>query len=110
MRLSEVTYGAAISACEKGAQWEKALELLNAMASSGLRRNAIVYSAAISACGAGRQWDKALELLDEMASVKVSPNTITATPRSRRASAPSSGGGGDLRQDGTPASPTTRRR
>ena len=47
-----VTYGAAISACEKGLQWETALQLLKQMPEDNLQPNTIVYSAAISACGA----------------------------------------------------------
>ena len=42
--------GATISACEKGAQWHRALELFEVM------RNIITYNAAIGACEKGAQW------------------------------------------------------
>ena len=45
-----VIYTPAISACEKGKQPDKALELLEDMQRRGLEPNTITYSAAISAC------------------------------------------------------------
>ena len=44
-----ITYNAAISACEKAKQAEKALELLEEMRQGGLKPDVITYSAAISA-------------------------------------------------------------
>ncbi len=67
MRASEVladvfTYNAAISACEKGWQWERARELFRAMPACGVQADVITYSAAISACEKGGQGERALEL------------------------------------------------
>ena len=45
-----VTYNAAISACEKGGQWQTALDLLTEMERKSIPRNTITYNAAISAC------------------------------------------------------------
>ena len=46
-----ITYSAAISACEKGQQWQRALQLLEEMQAAGVWANAITYNAASSACG-----------------------------------------------------------
>ena len=69
-----ISYNAAISACEKGSQWEKALGLLQEMTSSGIKPNVISYNAAISACEKGSQWEKALGLLQEMPSSGIKPD------------------------------------
>jgi len=49
------SYSSAISACEKGQQWEQALNLLPEMRRSWLEPNVISYSSAISACEKGRK-------------------------------------------------------
>ena len=56
----EISYSAAISACEKGKQWEEALRLLQQMTCRALTPNEISYNAAISACEKGKQWEEAL--------------------------------------------------
>jgi pentatricopeptide repeat protein len=61
-----ITYNASISACEKGGQWEKALQLLEEMRAKGVEPDVSLYSASISACEKGGQWEKALQLLEEM--------------------------------------------
>ena len=45
-----ITYSALISACEKGKQPERALELFAAMKQQGVVPNVIAYSALISVC------------------------------------------------------------
>ena len=72
-----VSYSAAISACEKNAQWQKALGLFQAMCSSTLSPDVISYSATISACEKGGQWQHALNLLLAMRQDKVRPNVIS---------------------------------
>jgi len=42
-----ISYSTAISACEKGGQWERALELLEEMAAKGVAPDEITYSAPI---------------------------------------------------------------
>ena len=76
IRPTCATYGAAISACQKGAQWQKALALLAEMSDQNVKPNAIVYSAAISACGRAGEWEAALDLLDEMGTLGIPRNTI----------------------------------
>jgi pentatricopeptide repeat domain-containing protein 1 len=51
-----ITYNAAISAYEKGGQWQRALQLMKDMQAKGIPANTITYNAAISVCEKGRQW------------------------------------------------------
>ena len=54
---SVITYSAAISACEKGKQPDKALELLEDMQWRGLKPNMITYNAEISEIENGKEPD-----------------------------------------------------
>ena len=58
-----VTYSSAISACEKDANWQRALHLLAAMGRTAIEPNAITCSSAIIACENGADWQRALDLL-----------------------------------------------
>ena len=48
-----ISYNAAISACEKGQQWQQALSVLAEMQQTAVLPYVISYNAAISACDAG---------------------------------------------------------
>ena len=61
-----VSYSAAMSACEKGKQWEEAFALLQEIVRRVLTPNVVSYSAAMSAFETGGQWQCALGLLDDM--------------------------------------------
>ncbi|CAE8626802.1 unnamed protein product [Polarella glacialis] len=74
---NEITYSAAISACEKGGQWQQALNLLSLMPEARVVPNEITYNAAISACEKGGQWQLALNLLSLMPEAKVVPDEIS---------------------------------
>ncbi|CAE8623607.1 unnamed protein product [Polarella glacialis] len=74
-----VSYSAALSGCEKGKQWEKALSLLVEMREQGLPLETIAFSAAISACEGARRWDFAIWLLEEMVLDSAAPNSVTYT-------------------------------
>merc|ERR1712228_119802 len=50
-----ITFNAAISACEKAGQWEKALQLFGAMAKSNVELDTITFDAAICACETGER-------------------------------------------------------
>lgn len=50
---SQVCYNAAISACGKGRQWQRAVGLLDVMREKGIAPDLISYNAAIDACGKG---------------------------------------------------------
>jgi pentatricopeptide repeat protein len=71
-----ISFSAAISACEKGGQWQRALALLDEMRAKGVAPDVISFSAAISACEKGGQWQRALALLEEMRAKGVAPDVI----------------------------------
>eukprot|EP00747_Dinoflagellata_sp_TGD_P122231 gnl/TRDRNA2_/TRDRNA2_173576_c1_seq18.p2 gnl/TRDRNA2_/TRDRNA2_173576_c1~~gnl/TRDRNA2_/TRDRNA2_173576_c1_seq18.p2 ORF type:complete len:121 (-),score=35.12 gnl/TRDRNA2_/TRDRNA2_173576_c1_seq18:568-930(-) len=77
LKPNVVTYSAAISACEKGQQPEKALELLHQMQERKLVPDVVAYSAAISSCERGTKPEKALELVREMQHRQLVPEVIT---------------------------------
>ena len=58
-----ISYSAAMSACEKGAQWEQASSLFQADVRSRLEPDVISYNAAISRVRKGEQWEQASALL-----------------------------------------------
>eukprot|EP00434_Breviolum_minutum_P009870 symbB.v1.2.008696.t1/scaffold543.1/size336731/9 len=71
-----VTYGAIISACEKGGQWQRALALFQTMLEEKVVPNVVIYGAIISACEKGGQWQRALALFQTMPEEKVVPNVV----------------------------------
>ena len=56
LTLDVVSWSAAISACEKGQQWERALGLLEEVMHELLTPNMVSWSAATSACEKGMQY------------------------------------------------------
>ena len=72
-----ISYSAAISACEKGGQWQEALTLFEVMFKAKVQPNVFSYSAAISACEKGGQWQEALTLFDAMPKAQNQPNVIS---------------------------------
>ena len=62
-----VCNNAAISACDKGTQWEMALGLLWVMIHQLLTLNVLSYTAAISACEKAAHWEGAIVFLLVMA-------------------------------------------
>ena len=49
-----ISYNSAISACEKGQQWQQALMLFSEMGQQHVVPNVVTHNAAISACEKGQ--------------------------------------------------------
>ena len=75
--LHVITYNAAVSAGEKGKQWQQALFLLTAVRSNDFSPNVITINAAISACEKCEKWQQALGLLAAAINADLRPNTTT---------------------------------
>ena len=60
VKRDTITYGSAISACEKGVQGQQTLVLFDRMLGEGAQRSTITYNAAISACEKNEEWQHAL--------------------------------------------------
>ena len=87
--LDVVACSSAITACERGQQWEVATTLLQEMHGQRVEPNVITYNAAMSACEKGNSWQCAFELFAEMVELKISPSVISygaAIAACRRAS------------------------
>ncbi|CAE7494707.1 unnamed protein product [Symbiodinium sp. CCMP2456] len=65
-RLNVVSFGTLLAACEKGARWEEALQLLQHMRRLQIQATAIAMNSAIGACGRGERWESALQLYAEL--------------------------------------------
>jgi len=72
-----ISYSAAISACEKGAEWQMALVWPAVMSSATIEPNTISINAAITACEKVSIWQAAQTLLAAMGRADVEPNTIS---------------------------------
>lgn len=68
---------AAISACDRGGQWQKALEYFDKMDQMRIPRDAITYSATISSLGKGKQWEGALRVFDHMKKSGIKADVVT---------------------------------
>eukprot|EP00435_Cladocopium_sp_Y103_P027764 s910_g6.t2 len=72
-----ISYGSAISSCEKGAQPFVALRLLRDMREVKIAPNEVCCSAAVSACEKIGLWSRALSVLFSMPSSRVIANVIS---------------------------------
>eukprot|EP00434_Breviolum_minutum_P003894 symbB.v1.2.003421.t2/scaffold183.1/size281544/5 len=72
-----VSYSSTISACEKAAQWQRALKLFLTMPSSIVQHSVISYNAAISSCEKGGQWEQALNLFFDMDALSIERDVVS---------------------------------
>ncbi|CAJ1346417.1 unnamed protein product [Effrenium voratum] len=64
-------FNAAISACDKALQWERAIQLLSKLEGLQLTPNHITFSSVISACARARAWEEAVSLLSQSLACRV---------------------------------------
>ena len=71
------TYSSAISACEAGGQWQRALGVLQKIDERDM--NLYCFNAAISACEKGGAWVEAVDLYEKMKTIgdRLKPNFVT---------------------------------
>ena len=80
MQPTDYTSNALISACEKGAQWERAVEVFEEMKVARVQPDVMLYSALMSACEKGAQWERAMAVFEEMKAARVQPTVQTYNP------------------------------
>ena len=61
-----ISYNSALSACEKGEHWQRALGSFERMRGEDVQRNTITYNATIRACEKGGQLQQTLELCERL--------------------------------------------
>lgn len=71
-----LTYNATLSACGKGTQWQRAIQLIDEFP-RGIQTDEVTYNTVIDACGKGGHWTGGLSLLASM--TQCVPSTITYT-------------------------------
>ena len=72
-----ITYNSAVSACEKRAEWQQALNILQQLDTARLQPSLITCNSCISACEKAGQWQVALQLLCEVDARYLQPDVIT---------------------------------
>jgi len=74
-----VACSAAVSACERGLQWQRALQVLASLPDAGISPNTITMNAAVSACERVSQWPPAFQLLRRMWRRGPRPDVVTVS-------------------------------
>ncbi|CAK9009768.1 unnamed protein product [Durusdinium trenchii] len=75
--LNVTTYSCAVSAMEKAAQWQKALQLLRQAEGQQVMPDLVLYSSVISATeAAGGRWQHALQLLEDARHWRIQANLV----------------------------------
>jgi len=69
-----VSYGSALSACDKGLQYRQCLEFLDEMTEMGIQKNVIIFGAAMSCMEKCCRADICFQLMERMKLEGVAPN------------------------------------
>ncbi|CAJ1420697.1 unnamed protein product [Effrenium voratum] len=77
VRPDLICLNAAISAFEKGAQWQQALSTFQSLPTRKLQPSAISFNATISSCEKARQWQHALHLFNAMPAFSAQPSLVS---------------------------------
>jgi pentatricopeptide repeat domain-containing protein 1 len=72
-----VAYRLAISACARGGDWKKGIELLGEMRQVTGKVDVTAYTSAITGCEYAGEWRKAFKILEMMRKDGVDPNEVT---------------------------------
>ncbi|CAL1131192.1 unnamed protein product [Cladocopium goreaui] len=70
-------YNAAISACNKGEEWQRALQLLSNLPQAQLLPDVVTFNTASSACGKVSEWQRSLTLLQQMQDLQLEATVIS---------------------------------
>ena len=76
MAADVISYNTTISACEKGSQWEIALQVLANMQPAKTLPDVISFCAAVSACEKASQWESAVHLWSQMPTASIDNDVI----------------------------------
>eukprot|EP00438_Fugacium_kawagutii_P002914 Skav230081 [mRNA] locus=scaffold2569:265953:269109:- [translate_table: standard] len=78
-----ITYNAAMSACETQGLWQRALVLLDDMASmasmASLQPDVVSFATALSACEKAEEWQQAIELLVKLRGASLKEDAVTCS-------------------------------
>eukprot|EP00973_Karenia_brevis_P001848 252506-Karenia_brevis.AAC.1 len=74
MLYNVISFSAAISACEKGGQWQRVAPSFDEMPMEALCLDVISFNAAISVCEKGWQWQHVAPSYDKMRREALSPD------------------------------------
>ena len=74
-----ITFNAAISACEKGREWKKALSVIDGMLNVSVEPDIVSFNAALSACYKTTQWQHSLGLFNALPKADIIPDVLSFT-------------------------------
>ena len=72
-----IRFNVAMSACERGGQWQRALSLLHDVHEGGVAQHVMSFKVRISACEKGGQWRRALSLLHDNSKIDIAQYVIS---------------------------------
>lgn len=77
VRPDVVSFTALISSCEKGGEWEVALNFFEQMPEAQCCPNLVTWNASISCCEKGLHWPAALHMFSSMRQASIQPDLVS---------------------------------